>query len=48
MKTFHGFRVFVFTYRAKNENAELAESFQNMPYRNLDFTNVKERASKFT
>ena len=48
MKTFRGFRVFVFTYRAKNENAELAESFQNMPYRNLDFINVKQRASKFT
>ena len=46
--TFRGFRVSVFTYRVKNENAELAESFQNMPYRNLDFINVKQKASKFT
>ena len=48
MKTFRGFRIFVFTYRAKNENVELAQSFQNMPYRNLDFINIKQRASKFT
>ena len=25
--TFRGFRVFIFRYRVKNENAELAESF---------------------
>ena len=48
MKTFRGFHVFVFTYKAKKENAELAVSFQNMPYRNLDFINVKQRPSKFT
>ena len=48
MKTFRGFHVFVFTYRAKNENAELAEGFQNMPHGNLDFIKVKKRASKFT
>ena len=48
MKTFREFRAFVFTYRAKNENPELAGSFQNMPYRNLDFIKVKQRASKFT
>ena len=41
MKTFRGFLVFVFMYMAKNENAESAKSFQNMPYRNLDFINVK-------
>ena len=48
MKTSLGFRVFIFTYRAKNENVELAESFQNMPYRNLGFINVKQRVPKFT
>ena len=48
MKTFRKFHVFVFTYRAKNKNAELVESFQNMPYRNLDFINVNQRASEFT
>ena len=48
MKTLRGFRVFIFTYRAKNKNVELAESFQNMPYLNLDFINIKERGSKFT
>ena len=47
-KTFRGFRVFVFRYRAKNEDAEFVENFQNMPYPNLDFINVKLRASKFT
>ena len=31
-KTFRGFCVFVFRYRAKNKNAELAESFRNMLY----------------
>ena len=48
MKTFRGFRVFVFTQRGKTENAELAESFQNMQYRNLDFINVKQRTLTFT
>ena len=47
MKIFRGFHVFVFTYRAKNENVELAENFRNMWYRNLDFLNVNQRASKF-
>ena len=47
MKTFREFRVFVFTYRAKNKNTELAENSQNM-YCNLDFINVKQRALKFT
>ena len=41
MKTFRGFLVFIFMHRAKNENAESAKSFQNMPYGNLDFINVK-------
>ena len=31
-KTFREFRFFVFRYSAKNENAELVESFQNMSY----------------
>ena len=41
MKIFRELRVFVFKHRAKNQNAESAENFQNMPYRNLDFINVK-------
>ena len=48
MKTFHGFCVLLLTYRTKNENAELVESFENMPYRNLNFLKVKQRALKFT
>ena len=48
MKTFRGFCAFVFTYWATNENEELAENFQNMPYCNLDFINVNQRTSKFT
>ena len=36
--------VFVFRYRAKNENVELARSFQIKSYPNLDFINIKQRA----
>ena len=47
-KTFRGFRVFVYRYRAKNENGELVERLQNMSYPNLNFINIEQRASKFT
>ena len=45
-RSFRGFRLFVFRYRIKNENAELAENYLQHVYRKLHFPNSYQMSSK--
>ena len=45
-KSFRGFRVFVFRYRVKNENAEWAENFLQHVYRKCHFPISEQRSYK--